>query len=127
MRLYARRGERDRARRQYGLLCAALRRELDAEPSPETSVFYKSLVMASNEALTPATSIPLSQEDGSAGPAQHNVPLSLTSFVGRKREIAEVTRLLDESRLLTLTGPGSDPSNGRRAESDQCCSSEAAI
>lgn len=31
---------------------------------------------------------------------------SLTSFVGRRRELAEITRLLGESRLVTLTGVG---------------------
>jgi predicted ATPase/class 3 adenylate cyclase len=36
----------------------------------------------------------------------NNLPLQLTSFVGREEEIAEVERLLDQSRLLTLTGPG---------------------
>jgi predicted ATPase len=37
---------------------------------------------------------------------QHNLPLQLTSFVGRKKEMAEVHRLLEETRLLTLLGPG---------------------
>jgi hypothetical protein len=32
--------------------------------------------------------------------------MQLTSFVGREEEIAEVTRLLDRTRLLTLSGPG---------------------
>src|ERR671932_720278 len=36
----------------------------------------------------------------------HNMPLALTSFIGREREIAEVKRLLAHTRLLTLTGPG---------------------
>jgi predicted ATPase/DNA-binding CsgD family transcriptional regulator len=36
----------------------------------------------------------------------HNLPLELSSFVGRKEEIAEVKRLLGEVRLLTLTGAG---------------------
>src|SRR5262245_1208383 len=35
-----------------------------------------------------------------------NLPLQLTSFVGREEEIAEVERLLGRTRLLTLTGPG---------------------
>ncbi len=36
----------------------------------------------------------------------HNLPAQLTSFVGRKRDIKEVKRILSEHRLLTLTGPG---------------------
>jgi predicted ATPase/class 3 adenylate cyclase len=35
-----------------------------------------------------------------------NLPLQLTSFVGREAEIAEVEQLLGQTRLLTLTGPG---------------------
>ena len=37
----------------------------------------------------------------------HNLPTRLTSFVGREREIAEVTSLLRGERLVTLVGaPG---------------------
>jgi predicted ATPase/DNA-binding NarL/FixJ family response regulator len=35
-----------------------------------------------------------------------NLPLELTSFVGRRREVGEVRRLLGETRLVTLTGVG---------------------
>jgi hypothetical protein len=35
-----------------------------------------------------------------------NLPLQLTSLVGRAEEITEVTRLLDRARLVTLSGPG---------------------
>jgi predicted ATPase/class 3 adenylate cyclase len=35
-----------------------------------------------------------------------SLPGELTSFIGRQREIDEASRLLDASRLLTLTGPG---------------------
>ena len=38
--------------------------------------------------------------------ALDNLPLELSSFVGRAREMAEVRRLLADYRLLTLTGPG---------------------
>ncbi|HSS61691.1 MAG TPA: LuxR C-terminal-related transcriptional regulator [Candidatus Limnocylindrales bacterium] len=34
-----------------------------------------------------------------------NLPVQLTSFVGREREIAQVQQLLAENRLLSLTGP----------------------
>src|SRR5260370_32126281 len=36
----------------------------------------------------------------------HNLPLQLTSFIGREKEIAEVRQLLSTARLVTLTGPG---------------------
>ena len=36
----------------------------------------------------------------------HNLPIQLTSFIGRGREIAEVKRLLGAARLVTLTGSG---------------------
>jgi predicted ATPase/DNA-binding CsgD family transcriptional regulator len=35
-----------------------------------------------------------------------NLPRQLTSFVGREPELQELKRLLERSRLLTLTGPG---------------------
>ena len=35
-----------------------------------------------------------------------NLPVSLTSFVGREREIVEVKQLLGSKRLLTISGPG---------------------
>ena len=36
----------------------------------------------------------------------NNLPAQVTSFVGRAREMVEVKRLLDTTRLVTLTGPG---------------------
>jgi predicted ATPase len=39
---------------------------------------------------------------------QHNLPSQVTPFIGRQKELAATTELLkkDESRLVTLTGPG---------------------
>jgi predicted ATPase len=52
-------------------------------------------------------------ESASAEPAPrtpkrppNNLPLELSSFVGREEELAEVKRLLEHNRLLTLTGSG---------------------
>ncbi len=42
----------------------------------------------------------------SAVTPHHNLPIQLTSFVGREHESAEVKRLLITSRLVTLTGTG---------------------
>jgi len=36
----------------------------------------------------------------------HNLPSEVTDFVGRTREIKEVTSILEVTRLLTLAGPG---------------------
>src|SRR5215472_18718409 len=36
----------------------------------------------------------------------HNLPAELNSFVGRRHETTEVKRLLQTTRLLTLTGTG---------------------
>jgi predicted ATPase/class 3 adenylate cyclase len=36
----------------------------------------------------------------------HNLPVQLTSFIGRAKEMADVKRLLSTTRLLTLTGAG---------------------
>ena len=50
----------------------------------------------------PATFPPLHTMD----PRRHNLPVQLTSFVGRAADVAEIVRLLREARLVTLTGSG---------------------
>jgi non-specific serine/threonine protein kinase len=42
----------------------------------------------------------------SAGPPPTNLPVQVTSFVGRERELVETAELLAATRLLTLTGTG---------------------
>jgi predicted ATPase/DNA-binding SARP family transcriptional activator len=54
--------------------------------------------MGSARLQSSATSLPEHRLD--------NLPLELTSFVGRDRDVAEIKRLLAERRLLTLCGPG---------------------
>ena len=41
-----------------------------------------------------------------ASPAEHNLPVPLTSLVGRARELQGVGETLRATRLVTLTGPG---------------------
>ena len=62
-----------------------------AAPSAETTAVYRRLFVGG----TP---------DPGAYP--HNLPTMSTSFVGRHRELIELGRLLERTRLLTLTGPG---------------------
>jgi predicted ATPase/class 3 adenylate cyclase len=40
------------------------------------------------------------------GARPNNLPVQLTSFIGRGRELEEVMAALESTRLLTLTGPG---------------------
>jgi predicted ATPase len=42
----------------------------------------------------------------SSGTARISLPKPLTSFIGRERELAQAKRLLADSCLVTLTGPG---------------------
>jgi hypothetical protein len=43
---------------------------------------------------------------------EHNVPVPLTSLIGRSRELDGISETLRRTRLVTLTGPGGV---GRRA------------
>jgi predicted ATPase/DNA-binding SARP family transcriptional activator len=95
MALYAQRGERDRALAQFETLRQALQAELAAEPDPATRRLYEEIRAGPWHAPPPPASRPAT-----------NLPASLTSFIGRERELIEVERLLRANRLLTLTGPG---------------------
>jgi len=44
--------------------------------------------------------------DSLLGPRRHNLPPELTTFVGRRKELMELRRLLTGTRLLSLTGAG---------------------
>jgi non-specific serine/threonine protein kinase len=39
-------------------------------------------------------------------PDGHNLPSGLTSFLGREQQLADLTRVLETARLVSLTGPG---------------------
>ena len=40
------------------------------------------------------------------GPARHNLPCEMSSFVGREQQLADLVGLLGRARLLTLVGTG---------------------
>src|SRR5512132_2849971 len=44
--------------------------------------------------------------EGAAVAAPHNLPERLTSFVGRDLELGELGKLVEQHRLVTVTGPG---------------------
>lgn len=87
--------------RVYTMLETALRKELDTEPDPETRRVRDRLA----EALrTPPASAVLPERP--ATKLRTNVPTAISRFVGRAREQAAVSQLLQASRLVTLTGIG---------------------
>jgi predicted ATPase/DNA-binding XRE family transcriptional regulator len=68
----------------------------------DQSSALRELARAAPRALARKTSATIPPAD--AGP--HNLPLSLTSFVGRETELAEIGEALEKHRLVTLAGPG---------------------
>lgn len=94
----------------YRRVVEALERDLDVEPSTQTRALYERLRTGDGAPppLAPPAPTPV------AAPS-HNLPVPLTSFIGRAQEITEIHRLLapcegerpgEGVRLLTLTGPG---------------------
>ncbi|MDP9314772.1 MAG: tetratricopeptide repeat protein [Chloroflexota bacterium] len=103
MRLYALSGQRHQALRQYGQLRDALLRELDAEPEAESERLYQEIRSGLYPQKVSHSLAPVGQN---APTPRHNLPVPLTSFIGREHEIVEVRRLLATTRLLTLIGTG---------------------
>ncbi len=109
MRLFAADGRRQQALAQYHQLRTALRRELEAEPDPQTAELYRELLRGEPGETAPGREPAAEPEPARAPPAAtapHNLPVALTSFVGRGRELREVGHLLDRNRLVTLVGAG---------------------
>jgi DNA-binding SARP family transcriptional activator len=109
MRLHAAGGDRVSALRVYHTCAAVLQRELAVEPSEALRAEYERLLHKEPPAGLPELS-PARKADGSTlpmpGRLPNNLPIQLTSFIGREREMAGITRLLIGTRLLTLTGSG---------------------
>ncbi len=95
IRLFAQDGRRQQALSQYQQLREVLRRELAADPDPETRRLYREILAGQHE-----------HEPEAVAAAASGLPHQLTSFVGRERELFELEGLLGHTRLLTLTGPG---------------------
>jgi len=101
MRIYALNGEPALALEQYRRYCERLDRDLDEQPGPSITRIYEEIVAsrATTSAAKPTTS---TTDRASTG----NLREPLTNFIGRHRELAEVLRLAQEHRLVTLTGAG---------------------
>jgi predicted ATPase/DNA-binding SARP family transcriptional activator len=108
----------------YRELRLLLHRELNAEPDAATTVLFQQLRAAAREeaaagkvkgppatldslerGITPRLR-PQSPLRRSLEAVPNNLPLPLTSFIGREDQIAEIEQWLAASRLVTLTGSG---------------------
>lgn len=86
---------------------SALGEQLGMEPGPSLRRLFQQI-------LEQDPGLQLAQPEPAAGAvmagpparARHNLPIELTSFIGRERELEEVCTLLEQRRLLTLTGAG---------------------
>lgn len=115
MRFYALAGMRERALLQYRRLSDVLAREVGAQPDPKTRQLYEDIAgnrfpaPADDKSPSPVIQRRLTEPSGpSRVPAtpRQNLPRQLTSFVGRRREIAEISELMGRSQLVTLSGAG---------------------
>jgi predicted ATPase/DNA-binding CsgD family transcriptional regulator len=86
----------------------ASRRQVTDVPGRRTQTTHRlQIVTDRREEDQPAAPQGASSRASDVEPSpKGNLPLQLSSFVGRKREMAEVEGLLVDHRLLTLTGPG---------------------
>ncbi|MFI0487579.1 BTAD domain-containing putative transcriptional regulator [Actinomadura sp. 9N215] len=91
---------------------AALADRLGVDPSPELAAVHLEILRhdaaaaAAAEPPPPPPAKPGEPPPDAPRPARTNLPAQLTSFVGREEESRRVAKLLRETRLVTLTGPG---------------------
>jgi predicted ATPase/DNA-binding SARP family transcriptional activator len=106
MRIYALAGRRQRALAQFHLLRESLRRDFEDEPDDETRRLYQKILTRSPDAEDAPEWAPPTRRVERLPRPEGNLPLHLTSFVGRERERREVVGLAGRYRLVTLTGTG---------------------
>jgi predicted ATPase/DNA-binding SARP family transcriptional activator len=93
-------GRQDEAVNSYSELRRRLADDLGLDPGPGLAALHQAI-------LEQKTSMQGVQAPPTlAGRPRTNVPAMLTDVVGRTAAIAELRALLDERRLVTLTGPG---------------------
>jgi predicted ATPase/DNA-binding SARP family transcriptional activator len=123
MVLLARNGRSAEALAQYKTCEDVLKKELGARPSQETEDLYNLLLKGENppeEVLSaeryrtaqdsryhPKQALQFSEPDlEKVDVHPNNLPVQLTSFIGREREMGEIKKILAGTHLLTLTGVG---------------------
>jgi DNA-binding SARP family transcriptional activator/predicted ATPase len=126
MKAYAENGQRHNALRQYQECQRILQAELGISPEPGTTALYEAIVSGKNnlEDVTLASiSMQPEQKDSESDllkvwqnelPATQvarsssSLPFPATKFIGRQKELEQITNLLSQPDcwLLTILGPG---------------------
>jgi DNA-binding SARP family transcriptional activator/predicted ATPase len=114
MQLYAYAGQHAAALRQYEECVRLLEDELGVTPEAETVALYQSIksrqIAPPVEALATSSAVdqivPITQS--APHPPNHNLPLHITTFVGREAESDKLAKIIadPECRLVSIIGPG---------------------
>jgi predicted ATPase/DNA-binding SARP family transcriptional activator len=99
MHVYVQAGQPGAALKQYQICEQVLRRELNTPPQPETLELYNQI---RHGEVIPVRAI---KQAESFEPA-HNMPVFLSTFIGRTEEKSDIAGLLLKHRLVTLAGMG---------------------
>ena len=106
-------GRRYEALAVFDRLREALAAEYAADPEPATRRLYRDLLTAGGDragcrrrSRSRPSGHAIQMLARHAGRFEGGLRLEQTSFVGRRRELAEIVQALGRTRLLTLTGPG---------------------
>ncbi len=99
MQVYVQAGQHTAALKQYKICQQILRKEIGIDPQPETYALYQQIRKGKIK--------PFQLEKSSQKIVlHHNIPLALSSFIGREKEQQEIVDLIAYKRLITLTGVG---------------------
>lgn len=102
MQLYVLIDQHTSAIQQYQTLQKLLRKELNVDPQPETRELYKKIRRGEIKPVSVEKKMVRMEK---TAPKQ-NLPVHLTTFIGRERERDEICRLIAQNRLVTLIGVG---------------------
>ncbi len=103
MRALARAGRQADALAAYERLRARLADDLGIDPSEELKAVHVAVLRGETSASATLAPPP---PDRAPAAARTNLRAQITSFVGRADDIARITSVFSEARLVTLTGPG---------------------
>ncbi|MGE5083833.1 MAG: BTAD domain-containing putative transcriptional regulator [Acidobacteriota bacterium] len=99
MQVYLQAGQHSTALKQYQICEQILRKELGVDPQPETYALYKQIRRGDVKPVQASRVV-------EPGTPRHNLPIQLSTFIGRKKEQQEIGDLIARNRLVTLTGAG---------------------